>query len=404
MKRIRILGVTLAAVLSMTALADATSAVPTKLYSEATDWTGATELKGTPTTDMIRIDLPTAGTLGCENAGFETAVGKVAAEFWTGESLKYGPCQGIWKTNGCQQVFHFGAETGPGTFEGTFDLSCPEGKNLEIENYWSSCDATVYPKSGLKATYTNVGSGSSRSVEVKLQGGGVKYTITPICGSSGESATIAGTWQVKGYVEGKQVGERLEPADGFFIAKNGGESTATFNGETYPLTVNASQSPSPNDHRLTMPGKGTGTFSCESVFMNATLATPTPEFTDTLSMSNCTGLGIKATVEMNSCTYVFDITNTEAPFVGTQKLVCSKEGDAMVIKVGTTCTEVFPPQTLATVKYENLGADGGRYVLAKAEGTGIKYTHIRHNFLCPVGEGVHENAEFKGNTVLQGQP
>ncbi len=139
-----------------------------------------------------------AGSAKCTTIQFDGKLTAAGAEQSLGSLYSGCTAFGFGATiasNGCQYVLH-ALNSGP-PYVGTVDISCPAGKSIEIVAKLTGvtkCKALISTQSGLEGvTFTNVGAGSERGVQVNLNLAGIKYTQqvgtgAGACVSSGEFA------------------------------------------------------------------------------------------------------------------------------------------------------------------------------------------------------------------------
>lgn len=106
--------------------------------------------------------------------------------------------------NGCEYVLHV-ANAGP-PYQGSLDLSCPAGKSYELVMTvgGNTCTIAIPPQTGLEGIdLTNVGSGSTRGVQLAFELTGMSYSLLGpklICqAGSYTNGTYTGTMTLRGY-------------------------------------------------------------------------------------------------------------------------------------------------------------------------------------------------------------
>jgi hypothetical protein len=204
---LKILGLALVAVFAMCAVA-AGSASAAKYHSE---------IKTTTThshTTSEHIFHTNVGTVVCKTTtthSHETGT-EAAANDWTTTTAKsaptYSSCTAFGftaevKMNGCE--YEFGEPNASN--EAHSNVICPAGKTIEIKAI-GFCTMTVGAQTGTTGavTFTNEGSGNTRSVKAVSAVSGIVYGGN--CGS-GTNGTYTGTTVNKGYSDEamtKQVG------------------------------------------------------------------------------------------------------------------------------------------------------------------------------------------------------
>lgn len=105
--------------------------------------------------------------------------------------------------NGCEYVLHV-ANAGP-PYQGTLDMSCPEGKSYELvmTSAGTTCTIAIPAQTGLKGVgLTNVGTGTERGVQAAFEVTGMSYSLLGpklICQSgSYTNGTYTGTMTLHG--------------------------------------------------------------------------------------------------------------------------------------------------------------------------------------------------------------
>ncbi len=143
-----------------------------------------------------------------------------------------------------------------------------------------------------------------------------------------------------------------------------------------------------------------GTTSCKAVNYVGTLSESATSASVEPRYSGCKLFGLfKATVDANSCKYVFHSTNEEAPLVGSLDVSCNN-GDAIEFTTTvTSCVVSIPAQSgLNGVKYENTGSNRAREVRILPNVEGLKYTESAS---CS-SPGTRSTGVFKGPGSLIG--
>lgn len=205
-----------------TAIWAASAGAATKFESESY----SAELSGTNVGTQT-IELESTEQLTCQHSTF-TATLKEAALSVAAENPHQTECEhypGIKIPEyytGCTYTFYPGQSTGWGTFKGTVDLS---GCN----NYYifsSFCSGNffhVIAQTGLPVTYTAIGSGSKREIEIGVHTKNLKYN----CGgqqNTHEHGSYDATWRLSAKKSGSQVGAWIQAStEGKFTWDEPGE-------------------------------------------------------------------------------------------------------------------------------------------------------------------------------------
>jgi len=149
------------------------------------------------------------GTVSCNIATYEgtqtvTPTNSVTVTPSYGECKAFGLFNVPIDVNGCQYQFTVGTKVS-GNFEGTVDVVCPSGKQIEVTA--PGCTVTVKSQNNLgKVTYTNIGSGATREVTVDVGITGLAYEehrpLFGICANN-TSPQTDGTYVGAGLVTGE---------------------------------------------------------------------------------------------------------------------------------------------------------------------------------------------------------
>ena len=297
------------------------------------------------------------------------------------------------KPNGCTFIFHPGAETEPGRFQGTVNVGPANCGPMTMK--YSTCIFSFYPGTGFEAEFENQGSGKEATVEVSAQITGLDWSGTRWCTANEEvhsNASYRGSWELSAENEvGEQTGLEVnaETWDGIYVEGEESEEEANqprLGALAYPVAIRGG-------HESELNGEGPFTLAgsnlqCErtSFESEATAATAQLQI-DPHYEGACKFGGLGSTVHLNSCAYDLNILNLGPPYSGDLDVSCGEEGDA--IEISTTlfgspiCTTTIPPQ-------QGIGAIGlssgwGTVDLALELG-GIEYSIARSSGLCP-GEG-----------------
>lgn len=419
MKRIRNVGLAALAVMSLAATIGVGSASAASIISESSV---STTITGTGTgTNSFGLGR---GTIACSPVsalGVQNSKASQALQASTA-AVAQGPLScseypyfssATLQPNGCTFTYRPGAEVSKGKFSGTLDLG-PATCSIIIQvpegGGWPACQVTIAAKSGLTATYENIGTGTGRTVRVSLNAANLKYTRSgSVCGTqSGENGTWSGSWELKGSNPntGVQIGIYLEQTSGLQLT---GEESAEkakqprFKNGVYSASILGGVS---TTSKFTEDALGE-TVECGSGSLGpATVLADTADLSINASYEPCTAatLGYKSTMKMNSCNYVFHVANVGPPYSGSTDIACSKEGDAIEAVVtgtsGTTvCSLLFPAQKLGTASYEMTGSGETRKVIANVKGEGLKASRTG-SVLC--GPKSSTTGSFTGGFFLTG--
>jgi hypothetical protein len=210
-RNLKVLGLALVAVFAMSAMvASAASA------GETTD--GVLTADGPATGDGVEVGKNAFEALGsvieCPTSTYHVEEYLGSGPVPSGESTftvtpNYTGCTagGLKATvhmNGCDYDFHIGETTPAGDYYAIADLTCPEGKSVDIEAFLSAsnenikaCTVTIGEQTGLEGGILSNGSG-----DIDLEGTftNIKASETGLCGSKSTTegkyvtaVTISGT-------------------------------------------------------------------------------------------------------------------------------------------------------------------------------------------------------------------
>ncbi|HEY5815829.1 MAG TPA: hypothetical protein VIS95_05755 [Solirubrobacterales bacterium] len=307
-------------------------------------------------------------------------------------------------TNGCDYLFHEGAEAEGGSFEGAADIKCPEGKSIEIVakvRGLLKCRATIGTQSGLAGvTYSSSGSGSSRDLEFDIHLEKVKYTQDT---GEGLGKCTAGSFE-DGKVNGAPtvIGERSGEQVGVWVQRTGPremhseiEDTTLIGEDTGSEKIELSA----------------GTAECLEAGYKGTLAAK-DQLTWTLSpeFANCDAFGFStAEVKWNGCAYELSIDEEKVgeAFEGVGAIQCAEGKTIEVIaeSSGTLkCKATIGTQSgLTPVTYTNAGAGTSRDVKVDLSLSGVKYTQDAGEGAGKCTGGSFEDGKIVGSPTVIGE-
>ncbi|HEX5711818.1 MAG TPA: hypothetical protein VFX85_00725 [Solirubrobacterales bacterium] len=153
-----------------------------------------------------------------------------------------------------------------------------------------------------------------------------------------------------------------------------------------------------------------GTVQCPTATYHATVEKATTSVPVTPTYSGCTAFGFPAVIDLNGCTYKFNIGAGETT-EGTADLVCpaGKEITVTAISAGIVkCTVHVAPQTgLGSLKYTNIltketDPPSTEEITIDVTLQKIKYSHTQGTGLgsCPSGAG---EGSLGGKVVVTGE-
>ncbi len=166
-------------------------------------------LRGTD--DTSHVFGTKLGNWSCADAEFnhQQSAATTAQTLWMSYYLctpPIGNTKAI-NANGCEYVLHV-ANAGP-PYQGSLDMSCPAGNSYELVMTTAggtTCTIVIPSQTGLKGVgLINVGSGSTRGVQVAFEVTGMSYSLLGqklICqAGSYTNGTYTGTMTLRGYDE-----------------------------------------------------------------------------------------------------------------------------------------------------------------------------------------------------------
>lgn len=333
------------------------------------------------------------GTSLCSGPEFSAESSGETADLTAG-TIKDSSCQfGVsapLKMNGCTLSYHVGSQATKNSWNGTFDIGPPGCGPITVNNAY--CQKSIPAQTGLAATFTNVGSGSTASISIELEGTGIEYTNQAggwACNKGTyEDGSLSGTYKVIGVdSEGNQIGA--------FVA--GAGHVPMFEAESYTASVAGSQVE--QNVLSTVAGKA----QCTGAAFDGQLAEASTDLTLGASYSGCSAFGfVNATVKMNSCEYVVDALNAGPPYVGGFSVDCATPGDSIKVSVPSIgCTVTVPDQSgLEAVSLANEGSGSARQVTADLDVSGLTYTA---SSTCPGPAGTFSDGTYTGSIALQAE-
>jgi hypothetical protein len=156
-----------------------------------------------------------------------------------------------------------------------------------------------------------------------------------------------------------------------------------------------------------------GTITCTDVrFEGTTTKKTTSEVTflpkvttaaNGTGFGGCVFLGVKTTVEMRSCDFLF--TSGAETGKGGVHVKCTTAGDFITFRVsllGAECdVKVYAQSLPNSVHYTNLGATTKREITADVNATGITYDAV--GGACPVPGLDQKNGIYEGKQLVKGE-
>lgn len=382
------------------------------VWGSGTTWiTGEQDPSEASQVFTVRNSLPEPLSFTCNEVSGKAMIEGSQATNATLESVTYsdsGPkgeglndtCTGpgetkpLVKMNGCNYRLHVGTIVGVEESEGTLDVVCPEGKEIEITG--SLCLVTI-------PAQENLGPVFFRTIS---PGGSVHVTIEIRIGHNGASKK-AFAYSTSGLLCGSHKNETDGTYTGKVTAKGsnaGGVQTSlairkegifSWDSGTTKLVGEADPS-SPSQVLTVTPGGVTGSFTCDEVTGSAAVEGTGGEaitatgigYDDsgtTTEPGKCTGnvagISLKTTVNFNGCDYDLRAGTTlaEAPngeTEGTLEVKCT-EGKAIEFSAAG-CLVKIGLQTAGPIYYRTTHTEGHKEEVTVEERIGDDPT-VPHN-------------------------
>src|SRR4051794_14920691 len=241
-----------------------------------------------------------------------TLAASPSAQLETGSSETI-PCTTIttgkdMKMNGCKFIYHPGTSTGAGSSQGTVEIGPTGCGPISFTGGAETrCVVTVPAQTGLNASYSTSGTGSTRSVKVSINATNITHTQVSgkDCGGNlgtYTSGKLEAQWTLSGTSGGSQSGIYIEGV----YNESPPVSTSGFAARSYPATLTGGQD-TPGVTLFKLKG---GNTSCSSVSYSSSLSGPKAQLAVAAVYSGCLVNGISGgTVNMNGCTYTFNVLN-----------------------------------------------------------------------------------------------
>lgn len=411
MKTVTRFGLAVLAALALSVVAGASSAGASGFETDSYPAT----IKGSPTDEEFFLLGGLSAICGGQTlgiGGIDYPVGSFEASPSDTTCTNFGSGHPL-EMDGCELTLQPGTETAPGKFTGTIAIG-PSGCGPITLTVKTRCISKIGAQSGLKATYENIGKGSTATIAVKLETDELTFTNTHLGGgASCKDGTFSNgswdaAWSLSASDGGSQVGIRAASKLPTLIGVHGEESEVEaeqprFEAANYPVALSGSQD-------LAQPhtfGFKAGKASCENATFGSEVFGPTTELSvDAAYTGGCITLGFAGgSISMNGCGYAFHILNAGPPYAGEADIVCP-EGKAIVIVSKlfgiNKCTITIPAQTgIGGMGFQNY--EWGMVVNANLSLTGIQYHQQEGSGIgrC-VGTGNFSDGTYTGVIPFQG--
>jgi len=182
MRNLKALGLALVAVVALSAVAASAASAAFVTGSESTTLT-ASAITTQAFVNSEGLAVECTGVSGSTTVG-ETQESISAVPSYSGCSIAvpgFGSFNAKVSNGGCEYLF---------TSSGTVHVVCPSGGHLEVKGefvppFFSKClDIGAQTPTTSTVHYANVGSGTTKDVEIESTVAGVTYTETGICGEA----------------------------------------------------------------------------------------------------------------------------------------------------------------------------------------------------------------------------
>ncbi len=330
----------------------------------------------------------TAGSSECTTANFAgTASATSVSSITVAPTFGGCTCIGVTCTvdvNECTYLLSISAET-----TGTVDVVCPAGKEITLTN--SKCTIHIPAQTGIgTVTYKDIGSGSTREIELGLNLTGIHYAHTEgtgigkcTTGTSTSGTLTGGTATMTGEEDsgGGHVGVSTAPIP---------PPKFTFNFEKAPVTLTGKQG------TVGVLKTTAGSSECTTAnFAGTASATSVSSITVAPTFGGCTCIGVTCTVDVNECTYLLSIS---AETTGTVDVVCPAGKE--ITLTNSKCTIHIPAQTgIGTVTYKDIGSGSTREIELGLNLTGIHYAHTEGTGIGKCTTGTSTSGTLTGGTA-----
>jgi hypothetical protein len=143
---------------------------------------------------------------------------------------------------------------------------------------------------------------------------------------------------------------------------------------------------------------------CETATLSGELTGQLETVSLTPAYAGCTWLGSPVTIAVNSCQYVFAISEEKAEneFAGTTNMSCPKSSTITVSLLSGSCQAQIASQTgLSSVIYKDNLASSPPTVTLEENAKSLKYTVTTKGFCFP-GTGEKTDGSLTGNSLVKG--
>ena len=188
----------------------------------------------------------------------------------------------------------------------------------------------------------------------------------------------------------KAVGVAIVLVAAFQPATAGAAAEDEFQADYYPASLSGQQE---GAHVLGADGLS---VSCKTVTLNGELSTAKKEVEVTPSYTECTALGLPATVAMEGCKFRLDAGG------GDMDVVCAAGKSIKVTALEKACEATIGSQNgISGLEYSG-NAGPPATVTTKASLKTVKYSKVKDGAFCPFsGIGEKENGTLTGQSLLK---
>ena len=284
---------------------------------------------------------------------FSPASGSTPDWVATGPSFSacsVGGVSGTGKANGCG--FLLGAPAEP-QVTGSAKIACPTGAQISITA--GGCTVSVGNQADIQSiTYTNKGSGSSRTIAASASLSGITYKST--CLGTKSNGTLSISWVISGKdeVTGEKTGVWLESTKSGPNQFHVEEWDADLSGTHLSPVVAAAAGSTLNCKTASF----VGTFGWQN--QNQIVVHP--------SLGSCSFMFVNTTVNTGGCDFIFHISGSVD--IGGAGCAASP-----ITYKAAGCTVTIGPQSgVGTASYTNKGSGQSRSIAVAPTLSGLAYT------------------------------
>jgi hypothetical protein len=274
----------------------------------------------------------------------------------------------------------------------------PSGCGPITSNTGVTTGDKIYLNETGSATYTNQGSGSTKTILATFSFGGSYQLGFPSKGELQSGAELKGSVTLSANQWGTQVAfeQRAETLTTLGVSA----SPLQFTSAHYPVNIHTANG---WETKPIWTVRGTTIQCSKADYTTSGLSGATSTLTLAPEMGGCIYGGIQAAVFRNGCTNQFELTSTTG---GIFKIVCA-EGSGLEFLAYAKSSELAEGKYLCKM---TIPAQSGTFTLTTSGGalkpkvsiSKLKHTQIRASAFCPVGNGTFEDGSFAQEMKLAG--